>query len=349
MRYELYDHILGSLVAAGMGDSFGMPTEAMSRQEIIEEFGGEIDRFYGPGNNPYVVGNDVGEVTDDASQMYEMAKAVIETKGELTVKAAADALVRWTQSYPKYYPRNAGPTTSFWVADYLKGGDPLELAKVGKVYGRGLSNGCAMRVASAGLCCPGDWDKAVQTAVTMTSISHGTQHAYAGACAIACATAEAIQNGAEISTILKAALYGAREGERIGLQSARYAYGPSVEPQILRAIQCVYAARDAAEASCRLEAEVGCAGDIQHSVAVALGLFAANDGDPLATVLAAANIGGDTDTFACIAGTVAGAYRGFSALPSALYAQFKKANPSLDFEWAARELTKIAEERKART
>ena len=91
------------------------------------------------------------------------------------------------------------------------------------------------------------------------------------------------------------------------------------------------------------ELTVGCSGDIQPTVGIAVGLFAANDGDPLATIKAAANIGGDTDTFACIAGMIAGAYRGFHVLPADWYVQFKEANPMLDFEWAAKELTEIAQ------
>lgn len=345
--YDLHDRILGSLVAAGMGDALGVPSEGFSRMEIIEAFHGPIDRFLDPGENIYGLGNLPAEVTDDTSQMYEMAKAVIETQGELTVKAAADALVNWTKRYPKYYPRNAGPTMSHWVKDYMAGGDPLELAKVGKVYGRGVSNGCAMRVAPAALCNPGDLDGAVKTAVTMTSVSHGTQHAYAGACAIACAIAEALREDAQIYSVLKAAVYGAREGERIGLKEARYAYGPSVLPRLLAAIDCVFRAKDAEDASRLLEAAIGCTGDIQATVGVTLGLFAAHEGDPLAVIKAGANIGGDTDTFACIAGAIAGAYKGFRALPEDWYREFKAANELLDLEWAADELTAVAKKRLA--
>lgn len=345
MAYDLYDRILGSMVTAGMGDGLGVPSEAYSRSEILKEFGHPIEAFMGPGDNIYGLGNLPGEVTDDTSQMYEMAKAVIETHGELTIKAAADALINWTKRYPKYYPRNAGPTMRCWVNDYITGVDPLKLAQTGKTYGRGISNGCAMRIAAAGLINPGNLDGAVKTAITMTSVSHGTQHAYSGACAIACAISEAMTEHSEISSVAKAAVYGAKEGERIGLKEARCAYGPRVLPYILRAIECVYQADDADAASILLEENVGCTGDIQPTAGITLGLFMANNGDPLNTIKAAANIGGDTDTFACIAGMIAGAYKGFGALPKDWYDIFKEANPALDFEWAAEELVKIARER----
>ena len=47
------------------------------------------------------------------------------------------------------------------------------------------------------------------------------------------------------------------------------------------------------------------------------------------------------DTFACIAGGIVGAYNGFHVLPEEWYKVFKEANPLLDFEWAAEEMTKI--------
>ena len=341
MAYDIHDRILGSLVTSGMGDALGVPSEAFSRTEIIETLGGEINCFLPPGENVYGAGNLVGEVTDDTSQMFEMAKAIIKTKGKLTVDAAAEALLNWTKTYPKYYPRNAGPTMSHWTAEYKAGADPLVLAKIGKTYGRGISNGCAMRVAPAGLVNPGDWDGAVKTAITMTSVSHGTQHAYSGAAAIACAVCEAMTENAQISSIVKAAIYGAKEGERIGEKEARLAYGPRVLPRLIAAIECAYSADNPSDASRKIEELIGCNGDIQPTVGVVMGLIIANDGDSLATIKAAANIGGDTDTFACIAGGIVGAYNGFHALPEEWYKVFKEANPLLDFEWAAEEMTKI--------
>lgn len=345
MDYDLHDRILGSLVSAGMGDALGVPSEAFSRAEIKETFGGSIETFLPPGENIYGQGNIPGEVTDDTSQLYEMAKAVIATNGNLTTKAAAEALANWKKDFPKYCVRNSGPTMRGWLEDYAKGGDPLILAKTGKTYGRGISNGCAMRVASAGLCNPGNWDAAVKTAVTMTGVSHGTQHAYSGACAIACAVSEAITESAQVSSIVKASIYGAKAGEKIGLSEARLAYGPRVLPKLIHAIELAYSADNPEHASILLEDEIGCTGDIQPSVGIAIGLFIANDGDPWSTIKAAANIGGDTDTFACIAGMIAGAYKGFHVLPGKMYSIFKAANPEIDMDWAAMELTRIAKER----
>ena len=41
MIYDLHDRILGCLVTAGMGDALGVPSEAYSRAEILQEYGCE--------------------------------------------------------------------------------------------------------------------------------------------------------------------------------------------------------------------------------------------------------------------------------------------------------------------
>jgi ADP-ribosylglycohydrolase len=339
----IHDRVLGCLVTAGMGDGVGAPSEAMSRAEIYEKYGGPITKFLDPGDNKYALGNLIGEGTDDASQMFEMAKAVVKTDGNLTVNAAADAIINWSRNYPKYYPRNAGPTTSQVIGDLIAGKDPVEVGKVGKTYYRGTSNGAAMRVAAAGLCSPNNLDKAINTAIIMSKPSHGTQHAFAGSSAIACGIAKAMVDGSDINSVLKACLYGAAEGERIGLKEARIACGSNLIPKLLKAIEISFSTNNMDEALKQLEYEIGNDGSIQVSVSIAIGIFAAAEGDPIKTILGGANIGGDTDTIACVAGMLAGAYSGFSKIPNEWYEIFKLANPLLDFEGISIELAKIAE------
>lgn len=343
--YSVYDRILGSLTVAGMGDGMGGATEAMSTDEIKKKFGGLVTKFEDPFDNKIAYGNFVAEVTDDASQMYEMAKMMVKEKGNLTVQGAADALVIWSESYPKYFPRNAGPTTSHVIKELKEGADPEEVGKVGLLYGRGTSNGAAMRVAAAGLVHPGDLEGAVQTAVIMTKPSHGTQHAYSGACAIACAIAEAMTEQANVFTIIKAALYGAKRGEEIGLKEARIATGVRLYDKLLEGITIGLDATDMEDCIAKLEARIGNGGEIQPSVACAMGLFVFACGDPHQTILGGANIGGDTDTIACIAGMVAGAYSGYEALRKDWVELFEQANPALDFKAVSKDLAAIAESR----
>ena len=341
-KYSLYDRILGSLTVVGIGDAIGAPTEAMSRQEIEKKYVGRITTFMDGHDNPYALGNKIGEVTDDASQMYEMALAIAATGGKLTVEAAAEAIINWSRNFPKYYPRNAGPTTRSVIVEILAGKDPIEVGMIGGTYDRGTSNGAAMRVAAAGLAHPGDWAKAADTAITSCRPSHGTQHAFAGACAIACGISEAVTENAQISSILRACLYGAQQGHAAGIKTARKACGPTVYNRIMKAIEIGYAYVDMETAERRLEEEIGNDGSIQNSTAVAIGLFLAADGDPVKTVLGRANIGGDSDTIACIAGTLAGAYKGYEAIPLEWRQIFEQVNVQLKFKDVAERLTDIA-------
>lgn len=343
MDKKLYGKILGCLTGAAIGDAMGAPAEGLSKDEIAAEYGGRIANYVDGKDNAYSYGNFIGEITDDASQMYEMAKAVADCDGRLTVEAATQALVRWSESYPKYYPRNAGATTSKVIAELKEGKDPVELGKLGRHVGRGTTNGAAMRIAAAGLTAPGDLEKAVQNAVTMCSPSHGTQHAFSGACAIACGISEALTDTATTVSIVKACLYGARRGEELGLQNARRAEGIRVIRNIGTALREALLAEDMEDAENRLDEWVGADGSIQASVALSIGLFLASDGNVEDTILGCANIGGDADTNACIAGSLVGAFRGIGAFPESWVAQMRSANPALDLEGLAKRLTEICE------
>ena len=180
----------------------------------------------------------------------------------------------------------------------------------------------------------------------MTSCSHGTQIAYSAACAIACGIAQALTEDADVHTILKACVYGARRGEEIGLKEARIAAGARVLPKILKAIEIAYAAESMEQAEQMLNDEMGTdSSAIAQACGIAIGLFAAADGDCVKTILGGANIGGDTDTLACIAGMLAGAYRGYSSLPPDWCRTFAEANPAIDFAWATDRLLEIVEKK----
>ena len=342
--YDLYDRVLGSLMTAGIGDALGAPAEGFSRQEIADTFG-RIVKFEDASHNAISPDNLVGEVTDDTSQMIEMAKAVIRAGGNLTVDGAGQALLNWSRNWPKYYPRNAGGTTKHVILALERGEDPVRIGKLGKLPYRGATNGAVMRVAAAGLIHPGDLDGACRTAITMTVPSHGTQHGFGGACAVACAIAGAMQESPSVWQVLKAAVYGAKQGQAYGERHGRVAQGPSVAYKIAQAAEAVFSSATREEAEQRVQCAVGCDSySVQITVAVVLGMFAAADGDTGKTLESCANIGGDTDTFGCVAGMIAGAFNGCDGIPQNLIQPFQQTNTHFDFQRLAGELTQIARE-----
>lgn len=82
-----------------------------------------------------------------------------------------------------------------------------------------------------------------------------------------------------------------------------------------------------------IEYEVGNGVAIQESVAAAIAIFMAAHGDVEKTILGGANIGGDTDTIACMAGMLAGAYRGAASIRLDWRKLFKRQIP----RWTSRQ------------
>jgi ADP-ribosylglycohydrolase len=78
------------------------------------------------------------------------------------------------------------------------------------------------------------------------------------------------------------------------------------------------------------------------SAPTAVGLFVFAGGDPLESIVGGANIGSDTDTIAAMAGGLAGALRGFQAVPPDLWVTLREANPEFDLESLAQGLADIA-------
>lgn len=89
---------------------------------------------------------------------------------------------------------------------------------------------------------------------------------------------------------------------------------------------------------------VGAGLSAAEAVPAAIGLFVAASGDPWTTVVGGANIGDDTDTVACMAGAVAGALRGFSAVPLEKYHDVVTAN-QVDVDLVAHRLAGVAHRR----
>ena len=75
--------------------------------------------------------------------------------------------------------------------------------------------------------------------------------------------------------------------------------------------------------------------DSRETVPVALALFFLAAGDPRDAILFGANFGRDADTIASMAGALAGAFRGASALPAAWVEKVRAQSPRAHEEVAA--------------
>jgi ADP-ribosylglycohydrolase len=343
MENRLHRKILGCLGAVAIGDALGMPCHDMTSDEIRRRFGGRVRAFHPPFGDTRVHGGlGAARVTDDTLLTLAVADAYLQNDGRITSAAVAAGLL---QSYQRARDAGCGtmfgPSTRRAAEAIAAGRDPVQTGLTGKHPMACASNGAAMKIAPAGLVHPADPDAAIADAVTISLVSHGTQTAIAAACAVAAGVAEAMAEGADVFSVVRAALYGAREGERIGRQRARTVPLPSVARRIELAVGLALKAEDAAAAGRSLADMIGTGLAAYESIPTAIGLFVAAAGDPLESVIGGANVGYDTDTIAAMAGALAGALKGFEAVPADLFAQVGQAN-DLGLDAVAQGLAHIA-------
>ena len=300
-----YNKILGSLLAAAVADAMGAATETRSTNQIIDKFGGLVSDFITPPDDVFARGFEKGSVTDDFSLAYCTAKAIIEANGIIDEKTAQDALINWSKT--RYYAL-AGPTTVAAVDRML--GKQVDNNKSFLSYDSSKgSDGGAMKIGPVGLISHGDVDKAIKDAITICLPTHFNSTALAGACAVAAAVSEALNDNASIDSIVKAGLKGAKQGNDYAVRNNKELANPSVYRRIELAVEIANKCNgDMNKAMEDLEAIIGSGLSASEAVPCAFGLFVAANGDAQKAIVAAVNIGSDTDTVATIVGAIAGAY-----------------------------------------
>lgn len=338
----MYKKILGGLIGAGAGDAMGAATEGRSRERIIEYFGHVVTDFEKPPMDTFGAGNEPGQLTDDFSSAYFVARHIVDNGGVVTAKVVQEALIDWS-GHAVFFDRFAGPTTRLAIRRY-KGEEIKETGGV-KLVTRQATNGAAMKISPIGLLDAGDVDRAIQDAVTVTMVTHDNYLALSGACAIAAAVSRAATEEADMYQVLKAGLYGAREGEYIGKQIARDVAGPSVIKRMEMAIDIGLGVGTPEEKMIEISDRIGMGLHVSEAIPSAFGLFAANNGGALSSIVGAVNAGYDTDTVATMAGALAGALNGSDAYPDHFLPTLEEAN-HLEIEKLARDLTELAKDRK---
>jgi ADP-ribosylglycohydrolase len=336
-RDPLHERIAGSLMAAAIGDALGAPTEGCSRAAITHRYGGLVRDFQPHAADASAVGLRPGEATDDTSQLLAFARALITCSGELDAARWTAVLRDWLLTSPK--ARLAGPSTK----RLLHSGEErpsgwLDDATVG------ATNGAAMRVAPAGLVCPGDVERAVGVAWVCCQPTHDTQVAAAAAGAIAGGVAVALTSRGDLAAVVGACRRGAQLGEALGRREGRQVPARSVADQIELAVSAAAGTPGLEIALDQIAARVGTSGLAVESIPAAIGVLVAARGQPYEAIVAGASIGGDCDTIASMAGALAGAFRGLEGIPTDLLARFDAANDE-DLAGVAKQLYELARHR----
>ncbi|ROZ62738.1 ADP-ribosylglycohydrolase family protein [Ramlibacter sp. WS9] len=330
----IQDRILASLTLAGMGDALGAPTEQWSIAEIAAKYGGLVTSFGEPPEDTFAGANEgrCAEVTDDASQMYYLARALIVAGGTLDYEGWVDCLLDWAGTSPK--AGFMGPSTAGMVKALQEGSDTARVGIIGrssrKMTSVGITNGAAMRVAPVGLIFPGDIERACKQALVTCLPSHDTDIAISAACSVAAAVAQAVVPG-RLEDVIAAAVRGADRGEQLAKEHARIVPGASYRARLDLALNIACKATDDMTFMTDIERLVGNSVLAAESVPAALAVVLYAKGDPMRTISVAASMGNDTDSIATMAGSIVGAMAGTRDLPPKLVSEFRQAN-ARDFD-----------------
>lgn len=332
-----YPKILGGLLGAAVGDAMGAPTETRSMNQIKEKFGGYVTGFITPPDDVFARGFPAGSVTDDFSLAYYTAMSIIAHNGVVNEDTAKDALISWSESK---WSTMAGPTTSNAIAK-LKGENVIQSANSFLAVDNSKgSNGSAMKITPVGLLSQGDISKAIKDAITICMPTHDNNTSLSGACAVSAAVSCAMHEGVSVDNIIEAGLQGARTGDLFGKKYAKELACPSIYKRIQLAVEIGKKnVADMPKAMEELSDVIGTGLSAAEAVPCAFGIFAAAQGDTMKSIVAAVNIGNDTDTIATIVGGIAGTYNGFY---NADYLKTINSVNKFNLEYTAKKLEEVS-------
>ena len=312
------DRAVGALTGLAIGDALGMPSQMMSRAEVLQRFGpGGLAGFEpAADDHPLAAGMPAGSVTDDTEQALLLAGLLRAGAGHVDTADYARALLDWEASMrAKGSLDLLGPSTRGALARVLAGESTAESGRFG------VTNGAAMRVAPVGILLPADDLPALVDRVVETALAtHNTGVAIAGAAAVAAAVSAAV-DGAGIVEATEVAI----EAARLGAKRGHWVAAGQVAPRIRWAVGLMTTSRPQ-ESLDLVYQLVGTSLASQESVPAAFAVLALFPDDPWRACLAAASLGGDSDTIAAMAGAIGGAAHGVGGFPTSAVETVSRVN-----------------------
>ena len=314
-----FSRAYGALAGLALGDALGMPTQAMSPEQIRAVYGRITGLVDGDASQPYAPGMPTGSTTDDTYQALALASFLGRDEGSsagtvtLELGGFAHELLNWEEWMKAQGSLDLlGPSSKAALERVRLGEDPL------RVRGMGTTNGAAMRVTPVGIAVSTDNPEAFADSVWSTcQLTHATRQGFQSAALVAAAVSMGIDwdtpSPSDMTTLLwKAVTYVDSLPER-----GAWAPDPDVVAATCRAMQLV-ANPASSSLECLIE-QVGTSVASAHAIPMAFALLA-RDPSPQA-LLDAANIGGDTDTIGAIAGAILGGLLGVEAFDATMLAQ----------------------------
>ena len=304
-----FSRAYGALAGLALGDALGMPTQAMSPEQIRAVYGRITGLVDGDASQPYAPGMPAGSVTDDTEQALLVASLLVRGRGSSSGRVALDAgefahaLLAWEDSMIERGSLDLlGPSTKASLERVRAGEDPLS------VGGAGTTNGAAMRVTPIGIAISTEDPQAFADAVwSSCQVTHATRQGFQSAALVAAAVSMGIDTPRSAASDMTALLWKAVSYVDSLPERGAWTPDPHVVAATRRAMQLV-ANPASSSLECLVE-QVGTSVASAQAIPMAFALLA-RDPSPRA-LLDAANLGGDTDTIGAIAGAILGAALGF--------------------------------------
>ena len=312
----------GALAGLALGDALGMPTQAMSPEQIRAVYGRITGLVDADASQPYAPGMPAGSVTDDTEQALLIASLLVRGRGSSSGHAALDAgefahaLLAWEDSMIERGSLDLlGPSTKAALERVRAGADPLS------VGGAGTTNGAAMRVTPIGIAVStADPEAFAESVWSSCRVTHATRQGFQSAALVAAAVSMGIDAASSSASDVRALLWEAVS--YVASLSPRGAWAP--DPDVVAATRrALELASTPPLPSLELLAEqIGSSVASAQAIPMAFALLA-RDPSPRA-LLDAANIGGDTDTIGAIAGAILGAAAGVGVFDGRALAQVEE-------------------------
>ncbi|HSI32528.1 MAG TPA: ADP-ribosylglycohydrolase family protein [Tepidisphaeraceae bacterium] len=298
---SLTEKYRGCLLGAAVGDVAGAPVEAESPGYIARTYG-SVDEILAAGAVAEFSGPEwqVGRFTDDTQMTLCVAEWLIAGEAALPERL----LARFADAYEPW--RRYGPATEAILRLYPRFPEKWrDLATASFPHGS-YGNGSAMRVGPIGLVFHDDVERAAGVATESSRTTHSHPLAIQGAALQAVMVATAVTQGT-----FAAGKYLERARERL----ARFAELLWDTTPFDRALNEIERGLAAGAPRAAMADVLGTDVTAHGSVPFALYCFMRHPDSYADVIRAAVFAGGDTDTIACMAGAISGAFLGREAIP----------------------------------
>ena len=315
------------LEAFAVGDAYGKATEQCTRQEIEARYD-RVDTLLTPEES--LTHEDLfhGQVTDDTEQVVYLIREYYE-KGCITPYDTAMALLRWvneTDAANKYIGANSLRALRS-IAD---GADVTTTGLNGITCGGMMRTPAAVFMSREEELVQGVVNCLMPTRYTGVAIESAMCYAYAMKAAL---------KGCDLQTILAEACIGAEVGKPYGSQLRVAAAAPSCAARIRFLSKFLPTLENEQELKAFLYDILGTTQESCDCCAAAFALLIWAKEDVHLAIRLATEMGGDTDTIACLAAGLCTLYAGGHNLPQDMVELVSRAN-KLDFDELAEMVVK---------